>query len=154
MVTRSAGLLLLAWALGGCAAAPRGAVASPEGEVLLADGSRSSWATLLQPGPTLAVFATPWCEVCRAERPAVVAWAEAHRGRARTLYVFSGGELPGALAQARALGLHRPELLVVVDADGTLADRFGVQATPTLLVLDAGGAVRSTHHRIAEVRLE
>jgi thiol-disulfide isomerase/thioredoxin len=139
--------------LAGCAAAPIRDPGPRPGEVLLLDGSRVAWTSLLEREPTLAVFATPWCEVCRAERPAVQAWARSHRDQVRTLYVFSGGELPGALEKARGLGLDPGALVVVVDSDGAIADRHGVQATPTLLLLGRGGEVRATHHRLAEVQL-
>lgn len=136
-----------------CAGAPV-APGSPAPEVLLLDGSRVPWPSLLGPrDATLVVFATLWCEVCRRERPAVTAWARAHQGSHRTVYVFSGSELPGAVEQIRALHLD-PALTVVVDSDGRLADRYAVQSTPTLLVIGADGRVLATAHRFEAVHLE
>lgn len=114
-------------------------------EVALLDGPAAPWTSLLAGQPrTLVVFATVWCEVCRRERPEVEAWARAHQPR-RTIYVFSGS----AAGQVRALPLDRRDLTVVVDADGRLADRYAVQATPTLLVLDPAGRVLASSHRFA-----
>ncbi len=119
---------------------------TPEPEVRLLDGTTASWPSLLDPqGHTLVVFATLWCDICRRERPAVEAWARTHPSR-RTLYVFSGGELPKTVEQIRALHLDAA-LTVIVDADGRLADRYAVQSTPTLLLVGAQGRVLSTRHR-------
>jgi thiol-disulfide isomerase/thioredoxin len=127
----------------------------PAPAVLLVDGSTVSWQSLLGPqDSTLVVFATTWCEICRQERPKVEAWARAHRPPKRTVYVFSGGELPGVMEQVRAFQLDNSALTVVVDADGRLADHYSVQFTPTLLVLGAEGRVLTTCHRFSEVHLD
>ena len=132
--------------------------AGPAPDVRLLEGSTVSWSSLLEKrqdgqGTTLVVFATLWCDICRRERPAVEAWASAHRESHRTLYVFSGGELPSALEQIRALHLDTTALTIIVDADGRLADHYGVRSTPTLLVLGAQGRVLSTSHRFATLDL-
>jgi thiol-disulfide isomerase/thioredoxin len=120
--------------------------AGPAPEVLLLDGTLAPWPSLLSSqGNTLVVFATLWCQICRRERPAVEAWARSHPEQ-RTVYVFSGGELPKAAEDIRALHLDAA-LTVVVDADGRLADHYAVQSTPTLLLLGAGGQLLSTQHR-------
>jgi thiol-disulfide isomerase/thioredoxin len=124
-------------------------------EVRLLDGNVVSWPSLLAPqGTTLVVFATLWCDICRRERPEVEAWARAHRDPRRTVYVFSGGELPGMMEQIRALHLDDTALTVVVDADGRLADRYAVEGTPTLLVLGAQGRVLSAQRRFKALNLD
>jgi len=124
------------------------APAETEPEVRLLDGNSVRWSSLLgSEGGTLVVFATLWCEICRRERPKVEAWARAHQPSRRTVYVFSGGELPQAIDQIRALQLDTSALTVVVDAEGRLADHYAVQTTPTLLLLGAQGQVLSTQHR-------
>ena len=146
----SAALLLLAASCATVRAQPATVEAEPE--VRLLDGTTVPWSSLFTPqGDTLVVFATLWCDVCRKERPAVEAWARAHRESRRTVYVFSGGELAKATDQIRALHLDTGALIVVVDADGRLADHYAVQTTPTLLVLGPQGQVLSTHHRFAAV---
>jgi thiol-disulfide isomerase/thioredoxin len=137
----------------GCATVPV-STARPAPQVLLLDGTTVSWPSVLAPkGTTLVVFATLWCQICRRERPAVEAWARAHRLSQPTVYVFSGGELPKAIEDILALQLDTSALTVVVDADGRLADRYAVQSTPTFLVIGAGGRVLSTHHRFDDPAL-
>jgi thiol-disulfide isomerase/thioredoxin len=154
--TSSVALVLLSL---GCATTPpvhgHGCLGRPEPEVHLPDGTTVPWPSLLAPqGTTVVVFATLWCEICRRERPAVEAWARAHQPSLRTVYVFSGGELPKAIEQIQALHLDTAALTIVVDADGQLADRYGIQSTPTLLVLGAQGQVLSTVHRFASLGLD
>jgi thiol-disulfide isomerase/thioredoxin len=156
MVSLAKGALSTALLLGlSCATVVRTPSGGPEPEVRLLDGSVVSWPSLLAPqGPTLVVFATLWCDICRRERPQVEAWARAHREPRRTVYVFSGGELPAAVQQIRTLGLDSTALTVVVDADGRLADYYAVETTPTLLVLGAQGRVLATSHRFKSVDLD
>jgi thiol-disulfide isomerase/thioredoxin len=142
--------LWVLWLLSlGCATAGRTPAAPAEpAEVRLLDGSQVSWPSLLATsGDTLVVFATPWCEICRRERPEVQDWARANRERIKTIYVFSGGKLPGVVDEIRSYHLDTDALTVVVDNDGRLADRYAIQATPTLLVLGPQGLVLSTQHR-------
>jgi thiol-disulfide isomerase/thioredoxin len=122
--------------------------------VQLLDGSTLAWPSLLaSQDTTLVVFATLWCEICRKERPAVEAWARVHRS-ARTVYVFSGSALPQVAALATARAVDTAALTVIVDADGKLADRYAVQATPTLLLLGSDGRVLATQHRFAALDLQ
>jgi thiol-disulfide isomerase/thioredoxin len=127
--------------------------ASPD--VMLLDGTNVAFPSLLAgDGNTLLVFATPWCDICRHERPQVVAWAQAHRDPKRTVYVFSGGQLPGVVDQIRALNLDTSALTVVIDANGRLADHFDVKSTPTLFVLGAQGRVLSSTNRFETVHFD
>jgi thiol-disulfide isomerase/thioredoxin len=152
-------LALAAFASGGCrgpAAAPARAATAPlDGtSVVLLDGRGVGWEELLAArDTTLAVFATTWCEVCRREQPAVEAWARAHAA-VTVVYVFSGDDLPTVLAVAARRQLGAGAVTVVVDADGRVADRYGITVTPTLLVLDRAGAEHAVHHRLEEVRVE
>jgi thiol-disulfide isomerase/thioredoxin len=145
---------LIALFSAGCAGNTQVAPAGSDLQVSLVDGTTASWSSLVAAqGRTVVVFATLWCEICRRERPAVEAWARDHRSDQRTIYVFSGGELPDATQQIKKLGLDPSAFTVVVDADGRLADHYGVESTPTLLVLGAQGRVLSTAHRFEQLDL-
>ena len=93
---------------------------------------------------TLVVFMTAWCEVCRHETPALTAWARAHQGGANpasVLVVISGSPAADVPRLAREHHLDPALLPVVADPDGTIADRFGITATPTMIHF-AGSATR------------
>jgi len=146
------GLLLLGLS---CASVPPAPPAAAAPEVRLLDDRVVPFPSLLAAqGNTLVVFATPWCEICRQERPDVEAWARSHCDPKRTVYVFSGGQLPGVTEEIRALKLDTNALTVVVDADGRLADYYAVQATPTLFVIGAQGRVLSSRRRFSSSDLD
>lgn len=100
---------------------------------------------------TLLVFMTLWCEVCRREQPEVLTWAASNAATTRVVYVVSGSVEPKVREMARARGLLGAGLEVVVDEVGSVADRYGVEGTPTLILLGEGGAERGRWTRIAEV---
>jgi thiamine biosynthesis lipoprotein len=117
------------------------------------DGSPVAWADVPAPDrATVLVFTTLWCEICRREEPAVAAWAEANERRAATVLVVSGNA-PAKVAAAAPARQWPGPLRVLVDEDGELARAFDVTATPTMVVLRAGGHVAARAHRVAEVSL-
>ena len=68
--------------------------------------------------PVLVEFGATWCPVCRAESPLLDSLAKA----------VSGTAVVGK---------------VDIDHDGPLAQRYGIQATPTLLVFKDGKVLKS-----------
>ncbi len=106
--------------------------AAPEGGLSL-EGWRARY-----PGrPVALYFWAEWCPVCSLQQDSV--------GRLRadwpvlTIAMQSGDA--GAVARTlRARGLDWP---TVVDADGSIAARYGLRGVPALVVVDAGGRIRS-----------
>lgn len=84
--------------------------------------------------PTLLVFWSPGCEHCRRLLPEMQQWAT-RLGGLRMLVVTRG---PAALN--REAGLAAP---MIPDDDRTIARTFGLQGTPSAVLLDADGMVAS-----------
>lgn len=106
------------------------------------------------PREKLVVFMTLWCGPCKAEQPAVEAWARAHATSHDTLLVVSGSPLKDDQQMARDRHLAVDDLAVWVDSEGFVAAHYGVEATPTLLWLATDGRVLATWHDIADVRVD
>lgn len=118
--------------------APQGA--APDFTGTTTDGRRMSLAAwrAAHPGQAVAIyFWAEWCPICKAQEGNVEALRAGHP--VLTVAMRSGG--PTEVAQVlRARGRDWP---TVIDADGTIADRYGLHGVPALVVVDPAGNVRS-----------
>lgn len=148
---RLAGWVLLASAgLAACASAPPAEHATATtGPALTVDTLGAALANKT----TLVVFMTAWCEMCRHEAPALVAWAQRHRADVPpigVLVLMSGSpatEVPRLVRERQLEGLP-----VYADSDGAIADHFRVAQTPTLFLFE-GSLERSgrAFHSLSEL---
>jgi len=119
-------------------------------QATLLGGARSSWKALLHPrGTTLVVFATLWCEACKREQPEVLRWANEHPDGG-VLYVISGSAAAQVEAFVTERALAAPNLKVVVDEDGHVAEAFDVSATPSLFLCPGSSPARDPGNPQAE----
>ncbi len=123
-------------------AAPIGAT-QYDGAILLADqdGQRHDVRKILGQGQSVAlVFWQTWCVKCRAEGPELVRAANAFAGKIEFFGVVSGPDSVvdnGRLQTVtELLALPYPQIR---DRDGSIAEQFGVQSTPTIIVLGNRG---------------
>jgi thiol-disulfide isomerase/thioredoxin len=142
--TVSASLLLL---LAACSApAPGAELPAPlaQDEVSLVDMDGTSYR--LAAGREVAlVFWQTWCESCLREGPGIAAAARELEGEVDFFGVVPGPDDVVDDAEVRRvaeeLGSTYPQ---VRDRDLALTRRFGVNGTPTIVVIGSDGAVR--HH--------
>jgi thiol-disulfide isomerase/thioredoxin len=114
------------------------------------DGTQIEFDERLSPdGETLVLFMTKWCEVCRAEQADVEAWARSNAD-VKTVVVIMQADAKSGRDLVSERKLDTDVLDVIVDPDGSVAKRFGVTATPTLIQF-AGKAPAQRYYRIAQV---
>jgi thiol-disulfide isomerase/thioredoxin len=105
----------------------------------LADGRQTSLEAFVRDAggrPVLLYVWSSWCPICRAEEGTIAALAA--DWPVLTLAMQSGD--PDTVAKfMRERGLAYPAL---VDAQGELAWRLGVRATPAWFVIDRSGTIR------------
>lgn len=89
--------------------------------------------------PLVLWFWAPWCTICQAEGPGLAEVAAEFEGQVR----FYGVPGLGTAEQMQAFvaDTGTEDLIHLVDADGSIWQRFGVIATPAHLFVSADGAV-------------
>lgn len=105
-------------------------------------------ALLRRDRPVALVFWQTWCESCIREAPGLAAAAREQDGRVEFFGVVPGTDEyvddEEVRRTAAEMGLPYPQ---VRDRDLALTDRYGVQGTPTIVVLGAGGRILFQGHR-------
>jgi thiol-disulfide isomerase/thioredoxin len=114
--------------------------AAPEFTAALAGGGAAlalaQWRTL-HPGRAVALhFWAEWCPVCKLEENSVSAVQ-------RDWPVLTVAMRSGDVARVqRVLAQRQLNWTTVIDPDGRLAARYGLQAVPAFIVLDPEGRIR------------
>ena len=122
--------------------------------VITSEGESLRWDALVREKPfTLLVFATPWCQACRREQPEVLKWAGREADRVKTLYIYSGADQGRAAELVRERRLTHPNLVVLADGEGELADAYGIEVTPTLVLLDQTAKQLAVKRHLRELPL-
>ena len=124
-------------------AAASGASA-PAFELVTFSGEAYSKETL-KGRPTLLVFWASWCPVCRKELPVLSRFYE--KGRPAQLRMISIGfsDLRGNIERYVQANPEAFVFPTAFDVDNDVAQAFKVSATPTLVLLDANGAIVLVH---------
>jgi thiol-disulfide isomerase/thioredoxin len=101
--------------------------------------------------PLVLWFWAPWCTICQAEGPGIAEVAAEFEGQVR----FYGVPGLGTAEQMQAFvaDTGTEDLIHLVDADGSIWQRFGVVATPTHLFVSEDGAVELLNGWMQEVDL-
>jgi thiol-disulfide isomerase/thioredoxin len=88
--------------------------------------------------PLLLHFWATWCKVCKLEENSVAEISKTHQ-------VVTIAMKSGTKTEIEAYLKHRKlDFPVLVDKEGVIANRFGVQGVPTSFVLDSHGAIKYT----------
>ncbi len=114
------------------AAAPAFRLHGPHGETVSLDD-------LTRQGPVLLNFWATWCEPCKQEVPALNEVYRKYKPLGVTLVAISVEDPPAAVeAFARR---HKVEYPMLLDADGTVARRYGLIGVPMNVVVNRRGIV-------------
>ncbi len=97
--------------------------------------------------PTLVVFWSAFCPMCREVMPGINGFAERHGTMGRVIGVnLDGKRFAGPVREyVREAALRFPVGLDSLQGDYFIAsDPFGVEKTPTAVLVDAAGTVRGS----------
>ena len=112
---------------------------APEFELAKLDGTTVSFDDL-QGEPAVIVFWTAWCPSCKEEAPEINKLVSIFGGKGVRVLGINIGEGEARVREGiKEFGI---EYDVVRDADTTVAKRYGVVGTPTIVFLDRDGITR------------
>ena len=97
-------------------------------------------------------FWAPWCTICRAEAPDILAAASAFDGQVEIIGVAGRGEAEEMQAFVADTGTG--ELDHIIDDDGSIWSGFGVSAQPAFAFIDDGGEVEVFAGSLGEAALK
>jgi thiol-disulfide isomerase/thioredoxin len=148
MIERTLGLLVLSFGAVGCASsgaderAPAAVQVPRPFELVDMDGARHDLDADLAAGKAVVlVWWQTWCASCKTEAPALAAAARVHADHLRFIGIVPGTDDNVDDSEvrdvARDLGLTYPN---VRDRDLALTAAFGVEGTPTIVVLEGSPA--------------
>lgn len=121
--------------------------AAPEFQLRQMDGSTISLADL-RGHPAVLIFWTSWCSFCKAEAPEFNRLVRRYRAKGvRVLGINIQDSEKRTRAGIKDFGIRYP---VARDADAQVAQRYQVISTPTVIILDAQGVVKSRGNRLPE----
>ena len=98
--------------------------------------------------PVVLIFWTSWCSICKAEAPEVNRLARRHRASGIQLLGINIRESEKRTREG--IKDFRIRYSVARDADASVARRYQVTATPTVIFIDAQGTVSYRGNRLPE----
>lgn len=119
-------------------------VEAPEFEVVTLDGEPYSKASL-RGQPTLLVFWAPWCHFCQRELPLLARFYQESKPEQLRILTIAFAD---TRANVEAYVESNPDTFVfptAYDEDNRVAQTFGVNATPTFVVMNAQGDLILAH---------
>lgn len=121
--------------------------AAPEFQLQQENGQTISLADL-RGHPAVIIFWTSWCPICKAEAPEFNRLMRRHRASGiRVLGINIQESEKRTRAGIKDFGIRYP---VARDGDASMARRYQVSATPTVIFLDAEGVIKYRGTRLPE----
>lgn len=141
-----AGFMMVALSLlfGVLAATAGPSVPAPEFQLQAFDGHTYSKASL-NGRPTLLVFWASWCRYCQMELPILAKFYQGNKPDQLQVLTIAFSD---SLAHVEEYVTSNPDTFVyhtAYDRDNVVAQAFGVNATPTFVVMDADGEMILAH---------
>ncbi len=102
--------------------------------------------------PVIMFFGTTWCPACRGEMPVFKAMYEKYAGRGLKFIYIDINESTERVA--RFSKQNSFPYLVLVDADGSVANDYNLIGVPTLVLVDKEGNIIDISHRVSDLPLD
>jgi cytochrome c-type biogenesis protein len=102
--------------------------------------------------PVVIFFGTTWCPACRGEMPFYKNLYEKYARRGLKFLYIDINESTERVARFAKQNLF--PYLVLVDADGSVANDYNLIGVPTLILVDKKGNITDISHRVSDLPLD
>ena len=102
--------------------------------------------------PVVMFFGTTWCPACRGEMPVFKAIYDKYAVRGLNFLYIDINESTERVA--RFAKQNSFPYLVLVDADGSVANDYNIIGVPTLILVDKSGNITDISHRVSDLPLD
>ena len=119
-------------------------VPAPEFHLRAFDGQTYS-KTSLQGRPTLLVFWAPWCRYCQMELPILAKFYQGNKPEQLQVLTIAFSDTRAHVEEYVTSNPNTFVFPTAYDQDNDVAQAFGVNATPTFVVMDAQGEMILAH---------
>ncbi|MGD9853240.1 MAG: TlpA family protein disulfide reductase [Nitrospirales bacterium] len=119
-------------------------VAAPEFQLRGLDGHMYSKASL-HGRPTLLVFWAPWCRYCQMELPILAKFYQGSKPDQLQVFTIAFSDTQAHVEEYVRANPDSFVFPTAYDQDNVVAQAFGVNATPTFVVMDARGELILAH---------
>jgi peroxiredoxin len=102
--------------------------------------------------PVVMFFGTTWCPACRSEMPIYKDLYEKYAGRGLKFLYIDINESTERVA--RFAKLNSFPYLVLVDADGSVANDYKIIGVPTVILVDEKGNMIGVSHRVSDLPMD
>lgn len=99
--------------------------------------------------PVIIFFGTTWCPACRSEMPLYKDLYEKYSARGLKFIYIDINESTSRVA--RFAEQNSFPYLVLVDSDGSVANRYNIIGVPTLILIDKDGNIVRMAHRTSDL---
>jgi peroxiredoxin len=105
-----------------------------------------------QGNPVIIFFGTTWCPACRGQMPRYKDLYDKYAPSGMKFLYIDINESPVRVARFVKENLF--PYLVLVDADGSVANNYRIIGVPTLILVDKRGSIIGVSHRTSDLPLD
>lgn len=102
--------------------------------------------------PVVLFFGTTWCPACRAEIPAFKSTYEKHARRGLKFFYIDINESTDRVSYFA--GQNAFPYPVLVDSDGSVANRYRIIGVPTIVLVNKDGNIAGVAHRTSDLHID
>lgn len=98
--------------------------------------------------PKMYVFWATWCHACKEEIPSVQKLYDEFNPQGLDVVAVNVGVNDSEKRASKFAAKYKMNYPILFDTGSTITRKYGVQGTPTIIIVDANGVVRYRDHSV------